>query len=312
MMDELGTILRDAREMKGLTVAEVQEQTRISAYYLEAMEQGEYHRLPTPVHARGFLRNYARFLDLDPDPLLERYEASKNGRPPASSSQGSAGSEVLTSNPAQPFFNPVNMELDGSSDGTESKVRVVIIVALLITIGLAASRFIPMIRGEGDGRDNLPQLIEALMASDDEEEPDADSDGGAAPEAGMTPVVGESVNSDSPIIPSGRNDPAGVATDQANAPPTQMPLPATMDRVNLRLDISERTWVRVTIDGEVVLEDQVVREDGPFEWEAQQEAHLLTGNAAGVFVTINGQDLGRLGERGVVAEQTWATTAAGN
>lgn len=313
-MDELGNILRDAREMKGLTVAEVQERTRISAHYLEAMEQGEYNLLPTPVHARGFLRNYARFLDLDPEPLLERYEANKNGRPPASSSQASAGSETFTSRPEQPFFNPVNVELDGNSDGTESKVRLVIIVALLITIGLAASRFIPMLRGEGDGRDNLPQMIEAIMAGGDEEEPEAgaDPDGEMAPDAAGTPTVGEAVDGESTIIPSERNDPAGVATDQANAPPTQMPLPATMDRVNLRLDITERTWVRVTIDGEVVLEDQVVRDDGPFQWEAQQEAHLLTGNAAGVFVTINGQDVGRLGERGVVAEQTWATTAAGN
>jgi cytoskeletal protein RodZ len=311
-MDELGNILRDAREMKGLTVAEVQERTRISAHYLEAMEQGEYHLLPTPVHVRGFLRNYARFLDLDPDPLLERYEANRNGRPPASGSQGSNGAELLTPRPDQPFFNPVNVELDGNSDGTESKVRLVIIVALLITIGLAASRFIPMIRGDGDGRDNLPQMIEALMASDEEAEPEAEAEGDATPGAGATPAVGEAIDGESPIIPSERNDPAGVATDQANAPPTQMPLPATMDRVNLRLDITERTWVRVTIDGEVVLEDQVVREDGPFQWEAQQEAHLLTGNAAGVFVTINGQDVGRLGERGVVAEQTWATTAAGN
>lgn len=311
-MDELGNILRDAREMKGLTVAEAQERTRISAHYLEAMEHGEYHLLPTPVHVRGFLRNYARFLDLDPEPLIERYEASKNGRPQGAASQPASGSDALSSRPEQPFFNPVNMELDRSSDGTESRVRLVIIVALLITIGLAASRFIPMIRGNGDGRDNLPQMIEAIMTADEEPEAEGETDSSATPEAGATPTVGEAVDDQSAIIPSERNDPAGAATDQANAPPTQMPLPATMDRVNLRLDITERTWVRVTIDGEVVLEDQVVREDGPFEWEAQQEAHLLTGNAAGVFVTINDQDIGRLGERGVVAEQTWSTTAAGN
>lgn len=305
-MDELGVILRDARELKGLTVTEVQEQTRISARYLEAMEQGDYHVLPTPVHVRGFLRNYARFLDLDPEPLLERYEASQETRlravaPPSSATNG----DSLTARGDQPFFNPVNVDLEGNPDGTESRVRLVIIVALLITIGLAASRFVPMITGNGDGRDNLPQMIQAIMSQEQEAEPtvDANADGTTSPEATSSNAA--------TIIPSGRNDPAGAATDEA-APPiaTQPPLPATMDHINLRLDITERTWVRVTIDGEVVLEDQVTREDGPFEWEAQQEAHLRTGNAAGVFININDTDIGKLGGRGEVAEQTWTTTAS--
>ncbi|NHZ71509.1 MAG: helix-turn-helix domain-containing protein, partial [Aquificales bacterium] len=73
-MDELGHILREARETKGLTLEEAQEKTRINSKYLDALENSEYDKLPTPVHVRGFLRNYARFLGLDPQPLLERYE----------------------------------------------------------------------------------------------------------------------------------------------------------------------------------------------------------------------------------------------
>ena len=52
-MDELGLILQEARENKGLTLAEVQEETRINAAYLEALENGEYAALPSPVHVRG-------------------------------------------------------------------------------------------------------------------------------------------------------------------------------------------------------------------------------------------------------------------
>ncbi|HSM55345.1 MAG TPA: RodZ domain-containing protein [Candidatus Sulfomarinibacteraceae bacterium] len=304
-MDELGIILRDAREMKGLTLAEVQEKTRISARYLEAMESGEYHLLPTPVHVRGFLRNYARFLDLDPEPLLERYEANENARPQVTASSSTANGDGLTARNDQPFFNPVNVDLEGNADGNESRVRLVIIVALLITIGLAASRFVPMITGNGDGRDNLPEMIESLMSQ--EAEPAAD----AVPDGTTTPEATEGIAAT--IIPSGRNDPIGAATDEAAPPaPTQAILPATMDHINLRLDITERTWVRVTIDGEVVLEDQVTREDGPFEWEAEQEAHVRTGNAAGVFININDTDIGKLGGRGEVAEQTWTTTTTGN
>ncbi len=305
-MDELGTILRDAREMKGLTLAEVQEQIRINAQYLDALEEGDYHLLPTQVHVRGFLRNYARFLDLDPAPLLERCDANYLASVARNAANGSAermAETLVAPRSDQPFFEPVNMDLEGGVNGPESKVRLVIILALLITIGLAASRFIPLLNG-GDGRDNLPQLIESLMA------------GSGAGEDGDGEAGGDELNvmeaTSQPIIPSERNNPAGVATDAASAPPTRPALPATMDEINLRLDITERTWVRVTIDGEVILEDQVTRDDGPFEWQAFQEAHVLTGNAAGVVVSINDTQIGRLGDRGAVAEERWTTTAAGN
>ena len=72
-MDEIGHILREARENKGLTLEEVQAKIRINVRFLAALESGQYDVLPTPVHARGFLRNYARFLGLDPQPLLDRY-----------------------------------------------------------------------------------------------------------------------------------------------------------------------------------------------------------------------------------------------
>ncbi len=308
-MDELGSILRDAREMKGLTLAEVQEQIRINSQYLDALEEGNYHLLPTQVHLRGFLRNYARFLDLDPDPLLEKCEAAYAAQVAQARQVGSEnGSEpALTPREDQPFFEPVNMDLDGSSGGAESTVRIAIIVALLITIGLAASRFLPL--GEGESRDNLPQVIESLMTSDEEptdDTADTTETMSVEPQAGMPDVTSES------IIPSERNNPAGAATDAASIPPTRPPLPAAMDEINLRLDITERTWVRVTIDGEVALEDQITRDDGPFEWQALQEAHVLTGNAAGVYVTINEIPVGQLGERGAVAEERWTTTAAGN
>jgi len=304
-MDEFGSILRDAREMKGLTLAEVQEQIRINSQYLDALEQGNYYLLPTQVHVRGFLRNYARFLELDPEPLLERCEAGylAQGARTANGSSENAAEPLLGPREDQPFFEPVNMNLDGATGGAESKVRLVIIVALLVTIGLAATRFLPLISGQGDGGDNLPQMIESLMSADDPSDASSDSDGTGANVPDAT---------SQPIVPSERNNPAGVATDAANAPPTRPPLPATMDEVNLRLDITERTWVRVIIDGEVALEDQVTREDGPFEWQALQEAHVLTGNAAGVFVTINEIQVGRLGDRGAVAEESWTTTAAGN
>lgn len=306
-MDELGNILREAREMKGLTLADAQEETRINARFLEALENGNFEELPTPVHTRGFLRNYARFLELEPEPLLERYEAYHGRRPlPANPSPAQAQTAVTPDSPLQPrvdqpFFDPVNQDLDGTAQSSaESTVRLVIIVALLITVALAASRFVPMLLGNGDGQDNLPQMIEAIMAGDDE--------AGAAEETPAGDAEGNAPDVTSePIQPTERNNPDAVATQDAIAP-TRPALPATLESIHLRLDITERTWIRVTIDGEVVFEDQVTQGDGPLEWDAEEDVHLLTGNAAGVFVTINETELGRLGGRGEAIEETWQTT----
>lgn len=288
--------------MKGLTLSDVQDEIRINSRYLHALEVGDYSILPTAVHGRGFLRNYARFLELDPRPLLERFEAVLHQQQLAASSASLVPTPATRSDPT--FFNPVNLDLEGNAvGGPERKMRLVIILALLITIGLAASRFVPMLRGNGDGRDNLPALIESLLATDTPE-PSAEDvvDGGALPGEGNQPAV-----TSQPILPTERNNPEAAGT-AAVAPPINPALPATMESIRLRLDITERTWVRVTIDGEVVLEDQVTQDDSPFEWEASTEAQLLTGNAAGVFVTINDVEIGRLGGRGEVAEQQWTTT----
>ena len=53
-MNELGHILREARETKGYTLEDVQEEIRINAKYLKSLENGDYNALPTPVHVRGF------------------------------------------------------------------------------------------------------------------------------------------------------------------------------------------------------------------------------------------------------------------
>lgn len=106
-----------------------------------------------------------------------------------------------------------------------------------------------------------------------------------------------------PIMDTSRNNPGGVATPTATRPP----LPATLDEIALKLDILERTWVEVTIDDSVVFSG-IAKTNDTFEWTAQDEAKIVTGNAIGVFVTINDVALGRLGGRGERHEETWRTT----
>jgi transcriptional regulator with XRE-family HTH domain len=72
-MNELGERLRAAREEKELTLDEVAEQTKIPRNYLEALEEESLDAFTSPLHARGFLRNYALFLGLDAEELTGKY-----------------------------------------------------------------------------------------------------------------------------------------------------------------------------------------------------------------------------------------------
>lgn len=72
----LGTKLRQAREARGAPVQEVEWATKIKAAYLEALEEENYHAIPGAVYVRGFLRTYARYLDLDAEPLIAEYNAA--------------------------------------------------------------------------------------------------------------------------------------------------------------------------------------------------------------------------------------------
>jgi len=67
----LGEVLAARRGERGLTIQQAASATRIRAHYLSALESDELERLAAPVYARGHLRTYARYLGLDPEPLVE-------------------------------------------------------------------------------------------------------------------------------------------------------------------------------------------------------------------------------------------------
>jgi cytoskeletal protein RodZ len=69
-----GEHLKREREMRGVSLDEIATATRISARYLEALENEEWDQLPGGVFNRGFIRAVARFLGLDEDSLITEYE----------------------------------------------------------------------------------------------------------------------------------------------------------------------------------------------------------------------------------------------
>jgi cytoskeleton protein RodZ len=87
----VGAELQRARESRGLALSEVAQQLKFAPRQLEALEQDRFDLLPGATFARGMVRNYARLLKLDPEPLLQsvgaHYEAPDAGHLAARYSQ---------------------------------------------------------------------------------------------------------------------------------------------------------------------------------------------------------------------------------
>ena len=69
----LGEKLRQAREERGISIAEVAEQTRISPHYLEFIENDDYRTLPGGIFNKGFVKSYAKYVGIDEHEALQDY-----------------------------------------------------------------------------------------------------------------------------------------------------------------------------------------------------------------------------------------------
>jgi cytoskeletal protein RodZ len=75
-----------ARERKGVDLYRAERDTKIRARYLGALERGDYKELPGAVYTKGFLRNYALYLGLDPEEVLAQWRRERGDgkeQPPA-------------------------------------------------------------------------------------------------------------------------------------------------------------------------------------------------------------------------------------
>ena len=76
---DLGKILKETREKRELPLKEVSKSTRISISILEMLEKGEYKKLPSYIHALGFLKLYADYLGLNFEELKNIFEKEYKG-----------------------------------------------------------------------------------------------------------------------------------------------------------------------------------------------------------------------------------------
>src|SRR6478672_7264917 len=68
-----GEELRREREIRAISLKEIADATKISKRFLEAIERNDHRTLPAPVFTRGFVREYAKYLGLNADEIVNRY-----------------------------------------------------------------------------------------------------------------------------------------------------------------------------------------------------------------------------------------------
>jgi transcriptional regulator with XRE-family HTH domain len=74
-----GEELKREREIRGISLKEIADATKISKRFLEAIERNDHRTLPAPVFTRGFVREYARYLGLNVEEIVNRYNFASAG-----------------------------------------------------------------------------------------------------------------------------------------------------------------------------------------------------------------------------------------
>src|SRR3954452_9551573 len=74
-----GDELRREREIRGISLKEIADATKISKRFLDAIERNDHKTLPAPVFTRGFVREYARYLGLNADEMVNPYNFAPAG-----------------------------------------------------------------------------------------------------------------------------------------------------------------------------------------------------------------------------------------
>ncbi|MES2182295.1 MAG: RodZ domain-containing protein [Pseudomonadota bacterium] len=100
----LGAVFLSARNTKKLTQKDVSNNLRISIKQVCALESDDFGALPDAMITRGFIRNYARLLEIDAEPLLASYRARMPDKPPSTISVQPSTNQVLSGKDSPPWL----------------------------------------------------------------------------------------------------------------------------------------------------------------------------------------------------------------
>lgn len=272
----VGSLLREARQARGLSLDEAARVTRLGKNYLIALESDEFDKLPNLAYARGFIRAYAGFLGLSADDLLRRYDAVGD--------DGGHRSQTEDSIPTPP-----GRPADAVSPRNRWSLPLVLL-SLVIAL--------------------------ALMLRLQDEEPVRPSESGkstaSAPvvkQPAVTPVPQLQLST----VRQPETSPPPPADDMVSEQqtPEGVSVVSPARGIILKLKINKDSWLNITID-ESVSQQYDLKAGDLIEWKGEHVFALDVGNAGGVEGEFNGKPLGVLGEDGKSAHLVLSADGGGD
>lgn len=274
----LGLHLRQTREAKELTLEEAERALRIRQRLLESFELGDFSSPElSPIQVRGFLRNYAQYLGLDPDEVIERLDAANSdtdrgssvlrGR---SSPKRDTATHKAAAAPRAAEPTPQSAAKAGPRTAPPERKGPVILVWLLrLLVAVAAFAIIIFVVSQLVGTQGDPGEPEATAISRN--------------------ILGL-------LPPTQTNTPQPTATLRAAV--TQAPISNYSGRGLLaEITLSQRAWLQIRAD-ELEQFTGIARPGDRFAIEAVDNISVLASNAEGLDVIFNGQPQPSFGGRG--------------
>jgi len=281
--ESAGARLAALRQSRGWTAAQVASQLNLAVRQIEALEQDNYAALPGMVIVRGFIRSYAKLLQVDPAPILALLGA--DARP----------QEVLPArqNAKSVSFSEARMPSATGGSGTSTKVIAGLIALLLIAGGV-------VLEGRHLGwKLRRPAPAVATDASTPQVAPTPE-------EADRRAVVLDA----SAVMPASAIDAAsGVATDASSAQPASEAVAtaqagtkaAAAGKNVLALQIHQDSWIEIRRADNSILFSGLMKAGASQSFDLPGPVSLVVGNAAGVTATLRGAPVDLKGNASNVA-----------
>ena len=263
-----GADWKKRREEMGKSLEEASTEIRISQKYLRDIEEGNFSRWPAKVFSTGYIRAYAGFLSLDPEPMLSEYYQFLEKR--------SIEDPPLR---AQPEW--LERERRRGSRRMAYAIALGGVLALGIFLTWYSKRYAPHPPA-------APVVPETVRIPSPATVPDAGENAAPLPDnvAGTSKMAAES--------------PPDLEKKTVTALGERGPVSAPYQ---LFLEASELTWIMYSRDGMEPV-DVMLYPGDRLSIQAQNKVFLKIGNAGGVVGTLNGNPLPPFGEKGQVKEIT--------
>lgn len=258
---DVGTLLKQAREAKNLTLDEIQEQTKIQKRYLISIEENDFGALPGQFYAKAFVKQYATAVDLDPEIILTNFKVN----------------EAI---PSQP---PIRYSRMNRSDKSNNKVAslfsnlpIIIVILLIISILVVAIIYSQQSKSGSEGdtinNDGTDDLV--VHKNDENEESEAKE-------------TEEDKALDEKDKPSNIEV---IETGTGTAPESTIELSDLGDEVILKIETSSDTYLDVKDENDKVYYADMFTSntsENEFDFSGQDRIYLNVGYASDVSIEVN-------------------------